>query len=272
MSDYNNTNIEKVREDLKKLDEGKFEDRANRLKDLRENTLTIFGDFPNNASSYLDEASNCYINGYFRSCIFACSVSADQILRHELIKLSKNKFKTLNNLKGKTLGKCIKYFFDTIKKDSFNCQLNYTIKKFQIINEIRNILSVHPAYIDFNGEDLENTELKDRLISEDVYRVYELLYRLLYPEHLAGEKMKSFLKNYVVSYTKLGKNGGEEENMKASMYDLLKNNFRVGKNHFASDFFGSDEIKYNLLKPLAFETYKILGQIIHELYGEANEK
>jgi len=38
--------IEKVRKDLRSLDEKRFENRAKRLKELRENSLTILGKFP----------------------------------------------------------------------------------------------------------------------------------------------------------------------------------------------------------------------------------
>jgi len=270
MSDLKEIKIEKVREDLKALDERRFEKRAERLMELRKNSLSITGDFPSKASNYLDEASNCYINGNFRACIFACSVSADQILRHEIIKLSKNKFKTLKKLERNTFGFCIKYFYDTIKNDSFNCQLNYTIRKFETINKIRNILSIHPAYVDFGSNRFEEDKLRDKLISEDVYRIYELLYSLLYPAHLAGEKMKHFLKHYIINFTRLKKEG-KDESMKASMYDVLKNNFNVEGNYFGSDAHGTFTVEQELLQPLAFNTYRILGDIIKEIYGEKNE-
>lgn len=266
MKSSDKTNIETVKKDLREIDEQRFEKRAERLKELRENSLSIMGSFPAKASIYLDEASNCYINGNYRACIFACSVSADQILRHEIFKLSKNQFNSLKKLEGNTLGFCIKYFYDSIKQDSFNCQLNYTIKKFEIINKIRNTLSVHPAYTDLGDNRFWENKVRDKLISEDVYRIYELYYNLLYPSHLAGEKMKHFLKNYIVNFGRLKKDE-KDEHMEASMYDILKNNFNVKGNYFGSDANGIFTIEQELLQPLAFETYKILGQIIKELYG-----
>ena len=203
---FHNTDIEKVKTDLNELDKKRFDKRAERLKQLRENLISIKEHLPNKASSYRDEASECYINGNFRACIFACAVSADQILRHEIIKLSQNKRETLKKLENNSFGFCIRFFYDKLRRDSFENSLNQIITKFEAINNIRNILSVHPAYTDFPIKEEKDKEFIDLLISRDVYKAYELLYSILYPKHLAHEKMTEFLKRYIINYSSFSHN------------------------------------------------------------------
>ena len=255
--------LDKVKKDLEGYDKNTFNQRADRLKELRDNAIIIFGDFPGKASTYFSEASNCYINGNFRACIFACSVAADQILRHEIIKVSKNKYKTLKDFDGEPFGYCIRYYYKHIKTDSFKHPINNLIKKFELVNEIRNILAVHPAYTDLKidmSSPSEEMKLRNKLLSEDIYRIFQLYYAILFPAHIAGDKMKEALSRNKLKYY----NGKKIE---TNLYELIKNDFS-NQDISNPDIIATFTIDYDLLKPLALETYKILHSIISELYGE----
>lgn len=77
---------EEAEKRLTENDKRTVTERAKRLVALGGITINLVERMvPNLMSEYHREASDSFINGNYRNCIFSCSAALDQIIRHELI-------------------------------------------------------------------------------------------------------------------------------------------------------------------------------------------
>ena len=124
---------------LLKRDKKTLEERAERLFELR-SAPQMFKDFSSQRVwDYSEEASNAYIYGNYRGAIFCCTAEVDQIFRYEYVKAGKE-YKDLERLTfGGIITKC--------EKGKVKSVIPF-VEKARLLNNIRNTVAAHPAFID----------------------------------------------------------------------------------------------------------------------------
>src|SRR3989344_4766139 len=132
--------LEEIKKTLEKDDERTREERAVKIHRLE--SLTLFGnkhDIP--SMDMLKESQSSYVNGNYRSCIFACASLLDGILTHEMIINSEDKEKTYSEITSGycTLGVKIGMVKEISKRQSIMDDAKFLLR-------IRNIIAVHPPY------------------------------------------------------------------------------------------------------------------------------
>jgi hypothetical protein len=116
---------------------------------------------------YTSEASENYIAGNYRSAIFCCACSVDQIFRYEFMKLPGSDYTRIEKLTlGQVIGKCKQRHIE---------RLLPFISQALLLNSIRNGVATHPLFIDVPVKSDADKELKKSLLTQDIRKLLELV-------------------------------------------------------------------------------------------------
>ncbi|HLD83366.1 MAG TPA: hypothetical protein VI979_00760 [archaeon] len=234
--------IEDIKKDLEKFDEHTREERAVRTYHLE--SFTLFGNKHNIPSmDILEEATNSYINGNYRSCIFACASVLERILTHEIIINSEDKEKTYWEI---TIGKfMLGKIIDKVEGRK-TPKFLLLIKDARFIQNIRNTIAVHPLYIQYQLPTDTKDEIiwKNKMMSRDVKEALPFL----------DENFRNQLLN-----TNLWIRDGETPGgkLKDILDDCINSDIRIYR----------DFLQGLILERLALKSYKAIKKIIEVLYG-----
>lgn len=253
--------LDKYKEILRGLDSTSLEERAKRFKELG----TIITDSQKGPPSfrmdpYQKEATNSYINGNFRSCIFSCACIVDQVFKHEYVKASENKKKALEDIEGKTFGDAIG-LVRKLSKDGKLGHLKPFIDKAETLNNIRNKISVHPGYVDLPPS--SDWGLRIKLIKKDICILLKLLVKTN-PQIKPEERKKMFEKT--LDGIKFNLGAGDPQPQVVTLRELLDRNFEVEGGLMAPDV-TREVIEESFLSPLALRSYKFMKEIVEGIYG-----
>jgi len=146
----------------KERDKRKFEKRVDRRVHIGTITYSsVEKQPPFYLWDLLEEAAESYLEGCFRSCIFCCAEIAEQMIKHELIRNSRDpEERTWQfEIKRVTLGKLI----EEAKKVK---ELKERIDDAEWLNDARNTIAVHPLYVGVyeSNDDLQTKIWKNRTI------------------------------------------------------------------------------------------------------------
>jgi len=159
--------LEECKEQLQNGDQHTLERRAKRMKELEQ--IHIDGRLfaSQKEWDYTGEASDSYINGNYRSVIFCCACSVDQIFRYEYVKEPTSKYEDLNKCTfGQIINKC---------KGKDIARLAPFIVEAELLNRIRNMVSVHPLFIDYPVENDPERQIRNKLLLEDIKKLLGLM-------------------------------------------------------------------------------------------------
>lgn len=155
---------EECKQILEKLDASTLNRRIERCQEL-EGIKTRFSF--QKEWDYSSEASDCYIDGNYRSAIFCCACAIDQIFRYEYMKYPENQYKDIKRL---TFGKLIKECKDKEVKSLYPF-----LKKAFLLNNIRNGVATHPLFIDIPIESDPERQLRNDLLLRDINKLLDLV-------------------------------------------------------------------------------------------------
>jgi len=158
---------------LKKRDGRKLRERAGRKVQL--GTLTyssVEKQPPFYLWDLLGEAADSYVEGCFRSCIFICAEIVEQMIKHELIKNSKDPEERQWQLEIKRV-----MFGKLIEEAKKLRELKEHIDDVQWLKDARNTIAVHPLYVGVyeKGDDLQTKIWKNRTMIRNVRKTIEFL-------------------------------------------------------------------------------------------------
>lgn len=183
---------------------------------------------------YLREASDSYVYGNFRSCIFACSAAIDQIFRHEIVQDSCEYKRKLKQIKKLGLGKII-----GLAREEKTESLKPILSDAGWINEARNRIAVHPICI--TAEKLDD-ELANELKVEYIKNILEI----------TDEEAKEKILDISVKYP---------SERRITMQEVLEDPY----SRRASDFLMWDPHN-RIIEPIALESYKKTVRILLHLF------
>ena len=165
--------IQQAQEIIRKRDERKFNDRVKRLLELGTISLDYYKrEPPSLLDPYLEEAAETFLENCYRSCIFCCSATIEQVFKHEILLTSDNPEKTQKKIQGLTFGKLINY----VEKERIP-QLQPILKDAKWLNRLRNAIAVHPRYISFYRKDdtKEEREWKNKILKQSIENILKFL-------------------------------------------------------------------------------------------------
>lgn len=220
---------------------------------------------PSRAIDYRREAESSYVNGNFRSCIFSCAAIVDQVFRHEYVKAHEDKNTILKEIRGKKKGKKITFgiVINLIKqslKDNKYRHMRPFVKKAKMLNEMRNTVAVHPAYV--VSPLSEPWSLVKKINRDDILSLLKLLVKTDQKIKRAERKsmIDKILKN--TKFSGLGRYGGRIPWF--TLKEILDKNFDVGP---LQPELVRDSIEDGILKPLALLSYKLMNEVVGGIYG-----
>lgn len=162
--------LEECKEILEKNDRDTLERRAARRQELTPILTVGRLSLPQREWDYTGEASTSYISGNYRSAIFCCACTVDQIFRYEYMKLPESNYE---EIKGLTFGRVIR----ECRRKNVGSLLPFMKQAF-LLNDIRNNLATHPLFVDTPIESDPERQLRDRLLIEDMTKLLELVERI----------------------------------------------------------------------------------------------
>lgn len=116
---------------------------------------------------YTSEASSNYIAGNYRSAIFCCACSVDQIFRYEYMRLPESEYARIERLTfGQIIGKC---------KERHAERLLPFISQALLLNDIRNGVATHPLFVDVPMKSDADRRLRKRLLLQDINGLLNLV-------------------------------------------------------------------------------------------------
>lgn len=159
--------LEECKKMLEKNDRNTLERRAARRQELTPIQTNGRLSSPQREWDYTDEASASYISGNYRSAIFCCACTVDQIFRYEYMKLPESNYE---EIKGLTFGRVIR----ECRRKNVESLLPFMKQAF-LLNDIRNNVATHPLFVDIPIESDPERLLRDRLLIEDMTKLLELV-------------------------------------------------------------------------------------------------
>jgi len=231
--------LEDCIEQLKKSDKNSLERRAERLQELP--VIQVDGRLFSSQKEwdYSGEASESFIVGNYRSTIFCCACAVDQIIRYEYLKMPGHTYDEL----GRTFGQHIR-----VCKNKGGLRLSEYIGQAELLNKIRNVVAVHPLFIDPPIESDPKGLLRKELLLEDIKRLLNLV-KEIKPE------MESEIKSTTVV--------SEVEGKRYIFGRIVSGQDDMPFN--LDGFWGL--IERDILKFLAFLAWCIMKNIVEGLYG-----
>ncbi len=156
MAEITQQQAEKV---IKDDDSRRFESRVKRYKEIIKLGGIKFASFrsppPHYLWNLLKEAGDDFQEGCFRSCIFICASVAEQILKHELIRSSKDPEEKQWEIEIKR-----KSFGQLIDESKGLPLLRIFADEASWLRDTRNVIAAHPLYIGVYEKD----DTKDMII------------------------------------------------------------------------------------------------------------
>jgi len=218
---------------IRKLDKRTEKERASRLQELGVMSWsTVERPTSQRISDYSTEASMSYVNGCYRSCIFCCSATVDQIFRHEIILESKNPEEKMAKLRGKPFGTIIRAAKNLERLQPF-------LSDAQQLNNLRNKVAVHPlCFWPFEDED----KIINEIIIQDIKNIIAAV------DH---EDAKKIRQSFII----------REDGKKVILADVLCD----PSTPEASDLL-MWRIDNDVLKPLALKAFQKMAEVIEGLY------
>lgn len=217
---------------------------------------------PSRVRDYQREAESSYVNGNFRSCIFSCACIADQVFRHEYVKASENKKKSLKEIKNKkryfTFGTAINRIKQLLK-DKKASHMQPFVKKAETLNDIRNTIATHPAYVDLPLS--EPWSLAKKINRDDILSLLKILIKT--DPQIKRTERKSMKENILknTKFSGIGRYGGRIPWF--TLQEILDKNFKVGP---LQPELVRKSIEDSILKPLALRSYKLMNEVVGGVY------
>jgi len=232
--------LEECKKQLQKSDRDTLERRVQRLKELEQIHTDARLFHSQKEWDYAGEASDSYINGNFRSVIFCCACAIDQIFRYEYLKTPTNRYEDLEKCTfGQTIHKC---------KGKNISRLAQFIAAAELLNRMRNEVSVHSLFIDFPAESDPERQVRSKLLREDIKKLLNLV-----------ESVSPELKKEIEATKLIGEVDGETYILGEAV------NQRSEMPSSLDGFWGL--IERDILKLLARKAWHILKIVAEGLYG-----
>lgn len=246
--------FEVSKEDLKIGDEDNLDKRARRLYFLKINSNMMPSGFPESTFDFFSESSNSFINGDYRASMFLNILGLDSLYRHYLINNSADKNEAFSILGKSQMGESLKYH-----KKYFNITSSPDKEIYELfvkINELRNIVVVHPKMIDVRS--INDLLYRQELSSE--IRAFVRIYLKILDEPYEKENIDSFLEPSMIrSYDAAPPEGKLVDEV--SLKDLVENNFSIDGRYYEPTGFG-ESVKKDIVGKACVELIKIKFKII----------
>ncbi len=232
--------FEEIRGKFLELQEQEFENRLKRLLELDKIRTVVVDPSANflptdSIEPFVIEAVEAYINGLYRSCVFACATAGHHLLTAALIQESQFDSKIANIITGFTFG-------PIIRLARASPRFQRIAEEAKWLNKARNIIAAHARHVSKNVEasTLEDLELQTALMVNSAKALLSLL---------DAKIKKTILEKWGMGY------GGK----------TISYGEALGTPHTALTELVWADLESEIIPALAFKAYNVLYKMMEQL-------